>query len=69
MICKWCGCRYADYPGCDFYFEREGVPGLYPRSEAGYQRRREVYANEEEGDCGCREYAIMRDRMMKRRSL
>lgn len=67
MICKFCKSRYADYPFCDFYFEEDGVPGIYARSEEAYQRRLVTFRSNEEGSCGCHEYEFMRDRLIQRR--
>ena len=68
MICKFCKSRFADYPREDYFFEKNGIMGIFPKSNESNKRRIIVFRSNEEGDCGCGDYNFMRNRILKRRT-
>lgn len=53
MICNWCHCRYADFPSSDYYFIKNGIYGIYPKTDSSCRRREIIFDNDDIGECGC----------------
>ena len=56
-ICRYCKMRYAEYPPEDYILDLPSPPGkgIIPKNDEAYERRMNVFWNDEEGDCGCSE--------------